>query len=442
MRLEHIRNPTKTGRPTPDRNKADRLRLQTQSSKINLSGDRVCRRKAGVRFERSGEFGSRLDSAWLNLDPPLRRELVLTSSAIRSLSFFLLIAMTVGVVSGQVDYDFQTMIRPVPETGVFRSDDFDIWGGSPVKGDDGRYHLYYSRWPHRLGHHAWVTHSEIAHATSKSPFGPWEFQDVALPARGGDYWDGSCTHNPTVLIKNGRFYLYYMGNRGDGVVEKPLNWRHRNNQRIGVAVAESPDGPWERFDKPVVDISEDANAVDALCVSNPAVTLRPDGGVLMIYKTVAKQLELPSGGPVGVGVAIANDPAGPFRKLDAKPFAVEGERFAAEDPYVWRGDDRYWAIVKDRNGHFTGIKGFTLALFESHDGIQWTPAKNLLVAKPGFRWEGGEEEKLVIMERPQILFDDGQPVALFCAAAKERNKANGFNVQIPLVIEDARVSKP
>lgn len=328
------------------------------------------------------------------------------------------------------------MIQPVPSTAILRSPEYDIWGGSPVKGDDGKYHLFYSRWPHSLGHHAWVTHSEIAHAVSTSPFGPWKHSDVALSSRGNAFWDGSCTHNPTVLEIDGKFYLYYMGNRGDQEVRKPLNWDHRNRQRVGVAVADSPYGPWKRFDRPVVDVSTDEQAVDALCVSNPAVARRPGGGVLMIYKTVAKQFPLPSGGPVGLGIATADDPAGPFKKHNVQPFSVPGERFAAEDPYIWRGKDRYWAIVKDRNGHFTGLKGFSLALFQSHDGFDWSQAKHLLVTAPGFTWEHGQREDLVIMERPQLLLEDGIPTALYCAAAKTRDKANGFNVQIPLKLSE------
>ncbi len=116
------------------------------------------------------------------------------------------------------------------------------------------YHMFYSRWPRKLGHLAWVTHSEVAHAVSTSPSGPWQHRDVALPARGTNFWDGSCTRNPTVVRMGGKVYLYYMGNYGDGVVGKSLNWTHRNHQRIGVAAADSPSGPRTRFDKPVVDI--------------------------------------------------------------------------------------------------------------------------------------------------------------------------------------------
>ena len=54
---------------------------------------------------------------------------------------------------------------------------------------------------------------------------------------GAEYWDGMCTHNPTVHKFNGKYYLYYMGNRGDDVLvstpeKEKINWVHRNNQRI------------------------------------------------------------------------------------------------------------------------------------------------------------------------------------------------------------------
>ncbi|MGB5666513.1 MAG: hypothetical protein WBM53_06680 [Maribacter sp.] len=85
-----------------------------------------------------------------------------------------------------------------------------------------------------------------------------------------------------------------MGNTGDGEVvsipgKEKLNWVHRNNQRIGVVVANNPKGPWKRFNKPVMDISQDSTALDALMTSNPSVRQRPDGSILMVYKAVGKR---------------------------------------------------------------------------------------------------------------------------------------------------------
>jgi len=147
----------------------------------------------------------------------------------------------------QVSKKFKLTLAPAPPTAKFEEEGKSVWGGSLVKGDDGLYHMFYSRWDKGLGW-AWVTHSEIAHATSASPYGPFKFQDVALPIRGAEFWDGLCTHNPTVHKFDGKYYLYYMGNTGDGVENSTpgkliLNPVHRNNQRIGVAVADSPSGP-------------------------------------------------------------------------------------------------------------------------------------------------------------------------------------------------------
>lgn len=351
---------------------------------------------------------------------------------LHSLPAMLLAAgLCLAAVHGQTDPDFHAMLRPVPDTAVFSDPDYNIWCGSAVKGDDGKYHLFYSRWPRKLGHNAWVSHSEIAHAVSDSPFGPWKHRDVALPARGLEFWDGSCTHNPTVVRIGKKFHLYYVGNHGDGSVGRSLNWNHRNNQRIGVAVADSPDGPWHRTGSPLVDTGADKDAPDSLVVTNPSVCQRPDGGILMIYKGVGTMRPLPFGGPVVHLVASASNPLGPFTKRPGTVFSAPGVMFAAEDPFVWRGSDRYWAIVKDNDGHFTG-KGYSLALWESTDGFSWKTARHVLVATPEITRADGTRQKLTALERPQLLLENGKPVALFCAAADNPARDGSFNVQIPL----------
>ena len=93
------------------------------------------------------------------------------------------------------DYDFAAMIQPVPVTAKFSDPDYYIWCGTMVRGDDGKCHLFYSRWPRKLGFNAWVTHSEVAHAVGDTPLGPFTHKDVAMPERGREFWDGHCTHN-------------------------------------------------------------------------------------------------------------------------------------------------------------------------------------------------------------------------------------------------------
>lgn len=333
--------------------------------------------------------------------------------------------------------DFAAMTQPVPESAKLIDPDYYIWCGTMVRGDDGKYHLYYSRWPRKLGHNAWVTHSEIAHAVGDTPTGPFHHVGVALPARGKQYWDGLCTHNPTILRAGDKYYLYYMGNTGDGIAMHDLNWTHRNNQRIGVAVADNPAGPWQRFDQPLIDSSTDPAASDALLTSNPTVARRPDGGYLMIYKAVGKQRPMPFGGPVIHLTATSDSPTGPFTKQMRPIFIAPGVDFAAEDPFAWYdySSQRYLAIVKDNKGDFTHA-GKSLALWESTDGFTWKLSDHPLVATPAVTWADGHQQKLNSLERPQLVFGaDGRPIVLLCAVDEDPSRPHSFNLRIPLKLQ-------
>ncbi|WP_020599696.1 glycoside hydrolase family protein [Spirosoma panaciterrae] len=327
------------------------------------------------------------------------------------------------------DLNIQTMLQPVPTTAVMSDSAYFIWCGTMVRGKDGTCHLYYSRWRRELGFNAWVTHSEVAHATARDPLGPYVFQDVALPARGAQFWDGLCTHNPTVHEFNGKYYLYYMGNTGDGKNMKTLNFVHRNNQRIGVAVADNPGGPWKRTNTPLIDVSPDSTAPDALLTSNPSITQRPDGGFLMVYKAVGKKRPGVFGGPVVHMVATADSPTGPFTKYPQTVFNAKGTDFPAEDPFIWYQGDRYWAIVKDMHGAFTSA-GRSLVLFDSRDGFDWNLAKHPLVSTLQIRWADGRVQPVGYLERPQLWFDKGKPAVLLLATTVDQTQS--YNVQVPL----------
>lgn len=331
--------------------------------------------------------------------------------------------------------NFRTSIRPVPRSAMLSHPDYYVWGASMLSDSTGRCHLFAARWPREMGFHAWVTHSEIAHAVADEPLGPYHFVDVALPARGRDFWDGLCTHNPTALELDGRYYLFYMGTRGveppgPALEWKDFNFEFRNNQRIGVAVAEHPSGPWKRMDVPLVEVESDSSAPDALCMANPTVTRRREGDFLMIYKAVGLREPLPFGGPVVHRVALADHITGPYVKQPGLVFTVAGESFPAEDPYIWfdTPGDCYYGLVKDFKGFFTGA-GASLALLCSQDGIDWNPAPHALATTLEIPWQDGFEA-VHRLERPQVWLRDGQPAVLFVAAC--RDESHSFNVHIPL----------
>lgn len=334
---------------------------------------------------------------------------------------------------GGNSFNFRGMLQPVPDQSKFEDDQFYIWGGSLIKDRKGLYHLYYSRWEKKYGFNSWVSQSEVAHATAPSPFGPFTHQNIALSKRDPAMWDGMSTHNPTIHKFGSRYYLYYTGNTGDGKNPEKLNFSHRNNQRIGVAVADDPNGPWKRFDCPLIDVSPDSSSADALMVSNPSVTVRPDGSYLMVYKAVGKKRPMPFGGPVVHLTATSQSPEGPFVKQMKPVFIKDKSDFPAEDPYIWQMGEHYYAIVKDMHGAFTQ-KGQSLVLFKSKDGFEWNVSENELVSDLWVEWENGTREKMSHLERPQLYIEEGVPVALLVAADKMENGQinSSYNIQIPL----------
>jgi beta-xylosidase len=273
------------------------------------------------------------------------------------------------------------------------------------------------------GFQGWVTHSEVGYAVAEHPSGPFSFRHVVLQGSGSGRWDADVIHNPTMIEYEGRYYLYYMGNKGDGDW-----WTHRNNQRIGLAVADHPSGPWERYDQPLIDVTPDS--WDHLMVSNPTVTRRPDGKMIMVYKGVGEG-PLPRGGAVVCGVAVADHPAGPFRK-EGKPIMVNPENdWSVEDPYIWSQHGKLYAIVKDFQGFFTKTGDSSVALFESPDGIDWQPSAYPLAFKREIHWADGTVEQVQALERPQLLLDDGELVMLYCAVRIDP-AIESYNVAIPL----------
>lgn len=327
---------------------------------------------------------------------------------------------------------FHCLIQPVDRSrAIFREDGYLVWCGTVLKGADEKYYMYYSRWSRELGHDAWVTNSEVAYAVSDSPYGGFIPQGIALPPSGKG-WDANCVHNPTIIVHNGKYYMYYMGNYGNGEY-----WDHRNHQRVGLAIADTPKGPWVRFDKPIVDVT--LGSFDHLLTSNPTVTRGNDGKFYMVYKAVANG-PLPKGGAVICGVAIADSPEGPFVKQPVPVMRNPEKDWSVEDPYIWFQDETFYALVKDFQGYFTGGEKGSVALFESGDGINWNPAEKPFAFGREIHWDDGKITYPVALERPQLLVENGKPVVLYCAAADTPDRMTSYNVAIPLEWENLKNS--
>ncbi len=235
---------------------------------------------------------------------------------------------------------FRDRLLPAPVNGGFRDTNYWIWCGSVTRGYDGKYHMFASRWPHGLsfGPH-WLSNSEIVHAVSDTPEGPFTFSEVALPPRGDEFWDGKMTHNPVVVQRDGKFYLFYTGTTYRGpmptpetqiTADSPKKLEAHRGERLGMASADSPYGPWLRRDQPILDVRP--NSWEQYLLSNPSPLPLADGSVLLYYKGVAGLRTN------AIGVARATNIAGPYERISDKPFHAG---VGAEDPTMWFENGRY-----------------------------------------------------------------------------------------------------
>lgn len=329
-----------------------------------------------------------------------------------------------------------------PRTPTFESEGYWSWGSSVVKGDDGKYHMFVSRFPKTLPFHpGWMVSSEIVHAVSDTPEGPYRFSEVALPARGAEYWDGRSTHNPRVFKHNQKYYLVYMGSThpfGEPAFDEltlDSKWCivGRANKRIGLAIADSPYGPWSRLDEPI--LNPKPGTFYSYFTSNPAPVIQEDGSVMMIFKGRA-HTENGKYSDMALGVAYAPSIEGPYKVLnnDQPIFQVDGQG-EAEDPFLWKDVRGYHVIFKDHVAKYTGERGGGV-MAHSKDGVHWTVDKDPKAYSRTVEWEDGKVEMQGQLERPFLFFENGKATHLFFATMDGpggfENATKSWNMVIPL----------
>ncbi len=336
---------------------------------------------------------------------------------------------------------------PAPVGGGFQMEGYWVWCGSAIRAEDGRYHLFASRWPKKYPMHpGWLIASEIVRAVSDKPEGPYEFQEVITPARGAEFWDGRSTHNPQIIRWKDKYLLYYVGTthpfrelRDDETLTLSdcRTIVARSNKRIGVAIADKITGPWRRLDAPV--LSTRPRFFDNFLVSNPAPCVSKDGKIHLVYKA-RSYLKPPYPdeihGKMLFGVAVADQPEGPYIQQSDRPlFDFPDVQF--EDPFIWEDEDGFNMIAKDMHGNVCGEKlGGLFA--SSQDGIHWEFRKDFLMYSRNVLWDDGVVREMGNLERPFLLFEDGKPTHAFFATSDGKN-GGGFsnctktwNMVIPL----------
>lgn len=306
----------------------------------------------------------------------------------------------------------------ISSENIFKTEGYYNWGTSIIKGKDGKYHLFYSIWKKENKFLGWLTHSEIAHATSKSPSGPWKYKETVLKGNRQSppqiNWDAITAHNPKIKYFNGKYYLYYIAtNLGDkAYTEEDLieisktgyshpNWKIlRENQRTGVAVSNSINGPWKRLEKPLIEPSE---PITTLTV-NPAIDRGADGNYYLIVKG-----DKPNEKRFirNQAVAVSKAPVGPF-KMQVKPVI---DYIDTEDMSIWfdQTRKRFYGVF-----HADGFIG----MVTSKDGVNWKKSNEYVLMQKKIKMKDGSTLIPDRLERPFIYQENGKPKVLSLAVKK------------------------
>ena len=302
--------------------------------------------------------------------------------------------------------EFSRRLKPVGR--VLELPDYFVWCNTPIYATDGAVHLFFSRWPKKYSMSGWIHKCEIAHAVADSPESPFNVIGPVLSPRPG-YFDATTCHNPHIQFVDGIYCLFYMGNSNGKT----------NSKRIGLATAESLDGPWTRRDTPLLEAGE-PGAWDDHCTTNPAFLKNPNGQYWLYYKSWnTAEYENPVDpkirGNRKYGLAIAESLHGPYVKYSGNPvidFSDQGGNQQLEDAFVWYEDNKVKLIARDMGfyDHKVGL------YFESDNGFLWQKPKiayrevSFYVNQPP---APDHLKRYGRFERPQLLMRDGKPTHLF-----------------------------
>jgi hypothetical protein len=245
------------------------------------------------------------------------------------------------------------------------------WDGKIIRGADGKYHLFASRWEQSKGHNGWWS-SRAVSAVSDDPTGPYQDQGLLWPDS-----EGGKGHNVTALMLPDGSYAVVVSETRPG----------------DVFVSKSLDGPWQQIGSIKVDGKPNWRA------SNVSIMIRPDGRFEIIGRS--GQIMISDRGILG-------------------PYEVQGSSIYGsvlglphhdlEDPVIWYSGGLYHVTVNcwsDRKAY----------LLTSTDGINnWTNRGLAYDPKADFlRYKDGTVNHWNKIERPNVFLVNGH-VAYFTFA--------------------------
>lgn len=267
---------------------------------------------------------------------------------------------------------------------------WNYWDGQILKGPDGKYRMFASRWDQALGHKAWGRSLGVS-AISDTLFGPYRDRGLTWPDN-----QGGLGHNVTALkLHDGRYAIVVSETRGGDVF-----------------MSDSLDGPWTQLGTISLDQSRfqlvktpgdvalrDTPTATPAKPANFSVLLRPDGAYQIVPRS--GQILISKTGILGPYVVTGDSV---YRGLDGVP---QRDMRAFEDPVLWFSGGLYHIVVnqwRERRAYHLvsrdGVTGWRV------QGLAYEPDADFI------RYADGTKNNWNKLERPGVVMENGHVVAM------------------------------
>jgi len=339
-----------------------------------------------------------------------------------------------GPKCGQVD------LLPVKRNLGYRNSSMASWCGSAVK-VDGDYHYFGSGISGNCSLPQFATNSMSVRATSKTPNGPYKFEQVALP---------EFSHSTSIIRDVDDSFLLFtigkdMGGKNvhtcTGQGPWPPSRGTSDHVHLGphdfvrVSKASSQAGPWETR---VIIQSEPSEPPAWNCnKSNPSAIVLKNGSILMMYRgTQCITDKSCRKGPINTcehqGIAYADNSSAPFVDRQGQIKELAGN----EDAFFWQGKRGFHALFHSKNAcaAYNESKQCGSLAF-SLDSWHWT-LNDEAAYNASIVWEeqNGEltHDKLLSRQMPNILFDDdGKTPVMLINGAQDSLSFKEYSLFVP-----------
>jgi len=294
------------------------------------------------------------------------------------------------------------------------------WGGSVLKGEDGRYHMWASELVNHCGLNLWTSNSHVVHAVASEPDAAYAVVDEV---------HGVFSHEPSLVRGPGGEYVMYfiMGHpitafddpvqpcvcdaSGVGgsspMCDTSATWRNGTFMMY----AASPDGPWSA---PLEVLPHPLGPVD----SNLAVVIAANGSLVGLTRKIPSG---PQGSEIHLLTAADWKDKSTYKQAGVALFPDSIiSNFGLEDPYVYLDTKgRYHAIFHNMLNNDDQTTCGSHAT--SDDGIAWTFTGTAYGNK--VQYTDGTSTTFSRRERPHLIINDqGQPTHLTTGVVAGDNK--------------------